>query len=147
MDWLLWLGLGALLVVAELLSMGLILLMLAGGAFAAAITATVTDNWVIEVVVALVVSTALLALVRPELVKKLHRGPELVLGTRKMIGLRAIAPGTISAHEPCQIKIDGELWTARPYDEFLVIQPGTTVEVLEVRGATAYVHPVPELEP
>src|SRR5262245_25282356 len=147
MDWLIWLGVGALLVVAELFSMGLILLMLAGGAFAAALTATVTDNWVIEVVVALVVSTALLRLVRPGLGKKFHLGPDLVLGTPKMIGLRAIAPGKISAHQPCQIKIDGELWTARPYDEYLVIEPGTTVEVLEVRGATAYVHPVPELEP
>jgi membrane protein implicated in regulation of membrane protease activity len=147
MDWLIWLGVGALLVIAEMFSLDLVLLMLAGGAFAGALTASVTDNWVIEAVVALVVAMALLGLVRPELVRKLHGGPELVLGTRKLIGERAIAPATISAHQPGQIKIDGELWTARPYDQYLVIEPGTTVEVLEIRGATAYVHPVPELEP
>lgn len=146
MDWLIWLGLAGVLVVAELFSLDLILLMLAVGAAAGALTATVADNIVIEAVVALVVSLALLGAVRPSMVKRLHQGPELVLGTRKLIGLRAIAPGRITAHSPGQIKIDGELWTAQPYDETLVIEPGTTVEVLEIRGATAYVHPLPELE-
>ncbi|MEP9383210.1 NfeD family protein [Nocardioides sp. KR10-350] len=146
MDWLVWLGLGALLIVAELFSLDLILLMLAGGALAGAVTAGFVDNIVIEAVVAMVVAFALLGVVRPGLLGRLHGGPELVLGTRKLIGLRAVAPGTISTHQPGQIKIDGELWTAQPYDEHLVIEPGTTVEVLEIRGATAYVHPVPELE-
>jgi len=145
-DWLIWLGLGGVLVVAELFSLDLVLLMLAGGAFAGALTGVFTDNVVIEAVVGLVVATALLGVVRPNMVRRLHNGPELVLGTRKLIGLRAVAPGRITAHAPGQIKIDGELWTAQPYDETLVIEPGTTVEVLEIRGATAYVHPLPELQ-
>ncbi|MEX0427153.1 NfeD family protein [Nocardioides sp. DS6] len=146
MDWLIWLGAGALLVVAELFSLDLILLMLACGAFAGAITGVFVDSVVLEAIVALVVAIGMLGVVRPSLVARLHHGPELILGTRKLLGCRAIAPGTISAHQPCQLKIDGELWTAQPYDEHLVIEPGTTVEVLEIRGATAYVHPVPELE-
>jgi len=146
MDWLIWLGAGALLVVAELFSLDLILLMLACGAFAGAITGAFTDSVVLEAVVALVVAIGMLGVVRPGLVARLHHGPELVLGTRKLLGVRAVTPGTMSAHQPCQIKIDGELWTAQPYDEHLVIEPGTTVEVLEIRGATAFVHPVPELE-
>lgn len=145
-DWLIWLGIVGVLVVAEMFSLDLVLLMLAGGAAAGAITGAFTDNVVIEIVVALVVSTALLGAVRPSMVQRLHRGPELILGTRKLIGLRAIAPGRITAHAPGQIKIDGELWTAQPYDETVVIEPGTTVEVLEIRGATAYVHPLPELK-
>ena len=43
------------------------------------------------------------------------------------------------------VKLAGETWTARPYDEDLVIPPGAKVEVFEIRGATAYVHPLPEL--
>ncbi len=37
MDWLLWVGIGLLFVVVEIVSLGLVLIMFAGGAFAAAI--------------------------------------------------------------------------------------------------------------
>ncbi|MFT4081819.1 MAG: NfeD family protein [Nocardioides sp.] len=146
MDWLIWVGAGALLVVAEMFSLDLVLLMLAGGAFAGAITAALTDNLVIEAVVALVVAMGLLAVVRPSLLGRLHTGPELMLGTRKLIGQHTVTPVRISAHEPGQIKIDGELWSAVPYDDSLVIEAGSAVEVFEIRGATAYVHPLPEIE-
>ena len=45
-----------------------------------------------------------------------------------------------------QVRINGELWTARPYDETEVIEPGATVDVFEIRGATALVHKVPTLD-
>ena len=45
-----------------------------------------------------------------------------------------------------RIKLAGEFWTAAPYDDTMAIEPGETVEVLEIKGATAYVHPVPRLE-
>ena len=38
-------------------------------------------------------------------------------------------------------------WALEHLDETLTIEPGETVEVLDIRGATAYVHPVPRLEP
>ena len=37
------------------------------------------------------------------------------------------------------MKLDGEIWTARAYDDDEVIEPGTRVQVLEIRGATALV--------
>ena len=52
----------------------------------------------------------------------------------------------ISALDHGRIKLAGEIWTAAPYDEHLVIEPGETVEVLQIRGATAYVHPIPRLD-
>ena len=48
---------------------------------------------------------------------------------------------------PGRIKAGGEIWTALPYDENVRIAPGETVEIFEIRGATAYVHPVGTLEP
>jgi membrane protein implicated in regulation of membrane protease activity len=98
------------------------------------------------VLVAVAASIAMLAVVRPGLARRLHTGPELVLGTARLIGVQAVTPVRLSAAEPGQLKIDGELWTAKPYDETLVIEPGQTVEVLQIRGATAYVHPLPTLE-
>ena len=38
---------------------------------------------------------------------------------------------------PGRIKLAGEIWTAPPYDEHLIIEPGETVEVLQIKGATA----------
>jgi len=89
---------------------------------------------------------ACLALVRPALVKRLHSGPELSLGHGKLVGQQGIVTERITGLEAGRIKLSGEIWSAKPYDETLTIEPGNTVEVLEIRGATAYVHPVPSLE-
>ena len=36
-------------------------------------------------------------------------------------------------------KIEGEVWTARAFDEDRIIEPGERVEVIQIRGATALV--------
>jgi membrane protein implicated in regulation of membrane protease activity len=38
-----------------------------------------------------------------------------------------------------QVKIGGEIWTARAYMDDQVIEPGTRVDVLKIEGATALV--------
>ena len=53
----------------------------------------------------------------------------------------------ITAMAPGRIRLAGEIWSAQPYDETHSIAAGETVEVFEIRGATAFVHPVPGLEP
>ena len=77
-----------------------------------------------------------------ELVKRLHNGPELTLGHGKLVGRRASSPSR-SPRQPGRVKLAGEIWSAAPYDDTSTIEPGETVEVFEIRGATAYVHPVP----
>jgi len=37
------------------------------------------------------------------------------------------------------VRIDGEVWTARSYDEDDIIEAGKRVQVIEIRGATALV--------
>jgi membrane protein implicated in regulation of membrane protease activity len=37
------------------------------------------------------------------------------------------------------VKLSGEIWTARAYDEDEVLEPGLRVTVMEIRGATALV--------
>ena len=139
--WAVWLALAAALGVAELFSLDLVLLMLAVGALAGMATSGLTDSVAVQLLVAVVASCAMLGVVRPGLARRLHGGPELVLGSAHLLGMQAVAAHEISAATPSQIKIDGELWTARPFDDSVVIRPGETVEVLEIRGATAYVHP------
>jgi len=141
-----WLGLAVLLGVAEMFSLDLVLAMLAAGAVAGMATSLVTNLLVVQFLVAIVTSLGMLALVRPNLVLKLQTGPDLRLGHAKLIGTQGTVTRTITALKPGEVKLSGQEWSAQPYDETLIIEPGETVEVLDIRGATAYVHPVPRLE-
>lgn len=141
-----WLGLVVLLGVAEMFSLDMVLAMLAAGAAAGLVTSLVTDLVLVQFLVAIVTSVGMLALVRPNLVAKLHTGPELRLGHAKLIGSQGTVTRTITALAPGEVKLSGQEWSAQPYDETLTIESGETVEVLDIRGATAYVHPVARLE-
>ena len=59
-------------------------------------------------------------------------------GTAALIGSRAVVLERVDA-DGGRVKIGGEIWSARPYDEDHVIEPGTRVEVLKIDGATALV--------
>ena len=143
--WAAWLGVAAVLGLAELVSLDLVLIMLAVGAIAGMVTAAIGAAVVVQVLVAGGAAVAMLALVRPSLVARLHQGPELRLGTSKLVGQRAVVTEQITGLSVGRIRLAGETWSAAPYDEHVTIEPGATVEVFEIRGATAYVHPVSEL--
>jgi len=139
--WETWLGLSILLAVAELLSLDLVLLMLAGGALVGVVTALFGAPFALQVLAATAASVAMLALVRPSVVRRLHSGPELTFGHAALVGRQGVVVDEVTGHGG-QIRIGGEIWTARAYDENDVIDAGATVEVFEIRGATALVHRV-----
>jgi membrane protein implicated in regulation of membrane protease activity len=87
----------------------------------------------------------MLSLVRPSVVKRLHSGPELRHGPAALVGTNGFVVEQVSSRAGL-VKIGGETWTARPYDEHVVIPAGAKVEVYEIRGATAFVGQVAELE-
>ena len=144
--WETWLGLTIALGVAEMFSLDLILGMLAVGAAVGMVLAIAGLPLEVTVLAALATSVAMLALVRPGVVKRLHSGPELALGHTKLVGTQAIVTSEISGLTTGRIKVSGETWSALPYDETLTIAEGETVEILQIKGATAYVHPVGRLE-
>lgn len=143
MDWLsdhlweTWLAAAILLGMAEMFSLDLFLAMLAVGALAGMGTALVTDAFVVQALVAAVVSLALLGVVRPSLARRLHGAPELTMGHARLVGERALVTEEISAHGG-RVRLAGETWTAASADD-TTIAAGAAVEVVEIRGATAYV--------
>lgn len=151
MEWLgdhllaVWLVLAVALGVAEMVSLNLVLIMIAVGALVGALAALASFPVALQILLAAGASTAMLSLVRPNIIKKLHTGPDLVMGTHKLVGQQAVVTEALSAHHPGRVKLAGEIWSACPYDESLTIASGQTVEVFAIRGATAYVHPVGEL--
>jgi membrane protein implicated in regulation of membrane protease activity len=80
--------------------------------------------------------------VRP-LVKRQLRprfGPQHRFGVAALIGRQARVVQEVTGHAG-RVRIGGEEWSARAYDETLVIPAGTTVDVIEIEGATALVYP------
>lgn len=142
--WALWLGAAMVLGVAELASLDLVLLMLAVGCLAGAGVAAAHLPFLVQALAAVVASVAMLALVRPSVVRRLHSGPALLHGAEALVGTEGFALTEVDARSG-QVKLGGEVWTARPYDDSAVIPSGARVQVFEIRGATAYVHEVPEL--
>lgn len=144
--WETWLMLAILLGVAEMFSLDLILVMLAAGALAGMVADLAGLPLPLQVLVAAGSSVAMLGLVRPSMVKRMHHGPELQLGHGKLVGTQGVVTEQITGTQVGRVRLGGEEWTAAPYDEHLTITPGETVEVLQIKGATAFVHPVPQLE-
>lgn len=145
--WQAWLGLAIVLGAAEMLTLDLLLLMFAVGAVVGMVAALLGAAVWLQALVAIGTAGATLALVRPALLKRLHNGPELQQGHTKLIGEQGMVTRAISGSESGQVKINGEVWTARPYDPTLVIEAGEQVEIFEIRGATAFVHPIASLPP
>ena len=144
--WQAWLGLGVLLGVAELFSLDLILIMLAVGAFAGMATAALdAPLW-----------CRCWSRPRPPSACSRWCAPAWCTGCTPAPSCHEPRPaGRPAGHRdpgaelarPRPGALGGELWSAAPYDENLRIAAGETVEVLQIRGATAYVHPVARLEP
>ena len=145
MDWLSdnlwagWVSLAVLFGALELVSLDLFLIMLAGGALVGAVTDLLGGPIELQVILALVTSVALLGLVRPSVVKRLHSGPTLKVGADALIGKRATVLRELSHGTPGRVKIGGDEWTAAPYDEDDRIEAGEVVDVVQIKGATAYV--------
>ena len=136
---LIWLIAGLGLAGAEALTGDMSLLMLSGGALAAA-----GSSWLLGLplwadgAVFLVVSVLLLALVRPVVRRRLTGGAGLLDPVKALEGKQALVLEPVSRHHG-QVKLDGEVWTARPYQDDEVYQPGDQVTVMHIDGATAVV--------
>jgi membrane protein implicated in regulation of membrane protease activity len=124
--WAVWMVLAVALGVAEMVSLNLVLIMVAVGAVVGALAALASFPVIIQVLLAAGASSAMLALVRPKLIMRLHQGPDLVSGMNKLVGQQAVVTEELSAHHPGRVKLAGEIWSACPYDESLTIAPRRT---------------------
>ena len=139
-SWVIWLIVAAVLGVAELLTTTLALGLIAAAGVAAAIAGAAGLGAPVQLIVFAVASAAGLVLVRPVAVRHLRQPPVLRTGTAALIGRSALVLEDVSAHSG-RVRIGGEEWSSRPYDETLVIPAGATVDVIEITGATAVVYP------
>ena len=138
--WVLWLIAAVVLAVGEIATMGFFLAPFAAGALVAALTSAAGAGTAINLIVFLVVSVVALGALRP-LARSHKRQPALSrTGTAALVGKHAMVLERIANDEGVGcVRLDGEVWTARAYDEDEVIEQGKRVQVIEIRGATALV--------
>ena len=134
-----WLIAAAALGVAEMLTTTLALGLVAVGALAAALAEALGGGPVAQVAVFVAVSLAGIVLIRPVALRRLQRRSTLRTGTAALVGRTGYVLADVTPHDG-RIRIGGEEWSARPYDETSVIPAGSTVDVLQIKGATALVH-------
>jgi membrane protein implicated in regulation of membrane protease activity len=138
-SWVWWLvgaaALGIPLVVTAMPEFG----MFAVGAVAAAATAGIGADIVVQVLVFVVVSVALIAVVRPIATRHRSTLPQLATGIDALKGKQAVVLERVDGSGSGRIKLAGEIWSARSLDADRAYEPGQEVDVVEIEGATAIV--------
>jgi membrane protein implicated in regulation of membrane protease activity len=138
--WVLWLIAAAILGLGEIATSGFFLAPFAVGALLAALISAAGAGTAISLIVFLGISIAALTALRPLARAHLKMPAQLRTGTAALVGRSATVVERIANHEGVGcVSIEGEVWTARAYDEDDVIEAGQRVQVLEIRGATALV--------
>lgn len=138
-DWLIWLIAAGALVVAETLSLGLVLIMFAGGALVAGGVAALGLGVGLQVLVFAIAAVGLLLVVRPIARRHLENTKELSrTGIEALVGRTATVLRTVDAQQG-RVKIGGDEWSAQSYDATQVLEVGRTVRVMEINGVTAVV--------
>jgi membrane protein implicated in regulation of membrane protease activity len=139
-SWIVWLILAAALGVAEVLTATLAFGLIAVAAVVAAITGAAGLGLPFQVAAFVVAGGAGLGLVRPIAMRHIKQPPLLRTGTSALVGRSALVLEEVTGHGG-RVRIGGEVWSARSYDESLDIPVGSTVDVFQIEGATALVHP------
>ena len=138
--WVVWAIVAVGLAIGEILTPGLFFLgPVALAAVLAAAVAAAGAGVGVELIVFIAAAIASLAFLRPIARRHLHMPARLRTGTSALVGAKGVALDRIDVHGG-RVKIGGETWTARAFDESQVIEPGARVDIVKIEGATALVY-------
>ena len=139
--WKLWLIIAGLFFVGEIATVGFLIFWFGIGALIAMIVSIFTTNIIIQTTIFLISSTILIFATKP-FVKKFADVKKTNTNVYSIIGKKALVIKTINPiHSVGQIKLNGEVWTAES-DNQQIIEEGTEVEILEIKGVKAIVKSV-----
>ena len=137
-DWVVWAVAAAVLAAGEAATAALVLGPVALAAAVAAIVAAAGAGVGIQVAAFILASVAALGVLRPIATRHMRLPAHMRTGSAALIGTSATVLERVN-RDGGRVKIGGEIWSARSYDEDEVIEPGDRVEVLKIDGATALV--------
>lgn len=138
-SWVIWLIAAGVLAGAELLTLDLVLLMLAGGALGGVAVAAVGLPVGLQLAAFVVVALGLLVFVRPLAKRHLtSRTPEQIDGAETYVGKVAVVTQRVD-HMDGRIRFGADDWSAVSQSREETFEVGSTVRVMQIRGATAVV--------
>jgi membrane protein implicated in regulation of membrane protease activity len=137
-DWVIWAVAAVILAAGEAASAALVLGPLALAAAVAAIVAAAGGGAAVQLIAFIVGSAAALLVLRPIARRHIKMPAHMRTGTAALVGCSATVLEQVD-RDGGRVKIGGEVWSARSYDDDQVIEPGDRVEVLKIDGATALV--------
>jgi len=140
MQWIAWLTAAAALGVAEFFTLTLAFGLLAAAAVVAAVVAGLGGPLLVQVLAFAITGATGLLIVRPIARRQMTHSPVVREGSDALIGKKAVVMEEVTAVRGL-IKLSGEEWSARAFDEYQVIPVGALVDVMEIEGATAIVYP------
>jgi membrane protein implicated in regulation of membrane protease activity len=134
----LWLVAGLVLLGAEVVTGTFVLLMLAGGALAAAAASLLGLGLIGSAALFAVVSVVLLAGRSPLRHRLERRTPHTPTRAEALVGGMATVVARVDGHGG-RVRIGDDEWSARAFDGAQVIEAGERVTVVRISGATALV--------
>jgi len=138
--WIVWVIVAAMLGVAELMTTTFALGIIAVGALVAAGAGAMGLGIPFQLLAFVVASAAGLGFVLPVARRHIKQPPLLKTGPAALVGRSARVLEEVTEHGG-RVRIGGEVWSARAYDESLIIPVGRVVDVMQIEGATALVYP------
>ncbi|TFC41993.1 NfeD family protein [Cryobacterium sp. TMT1-21] len=142
--WIVWLVLILLFVTMEMVTLDLTFLMIAAGSVGGLASALIWAPWWLQLIIAAVVSMALLFGIRPPLLRVLRRGGDPArTNVDALLGMDGRVVSTVGTSGGQVRLANGETWTSRlsPGLDRQVVEPGERVLVTAIDGATAVVIP------
>ncbi|HWI06251.1 MAG TPA: NfeD family protein [Solirubrobacteraceae bacterium] len=136
--WMFWILLAVVFAAGEIITLGFFLAPFAAGALLGAAADLAGAGAAVSILVFLISSGLFFGLLRPVARRHLRTPGQLRTGTAALVGKTAVVTQRVDAGSGA-VKLEGEVWTARPYDPDDVFEPGSRVNVMEIRGATALV--------
>ncbi len=140
--WVIWVIIAVALLIVEATTTAFVAVYFGVAAIAAAVVALLGGPPALQIVAFAVASLGGLYLTRPALKRAASSGPQLRTGVDAMRGRKGVVTKAIAELEPGQVRIDGDIWSARSFFDGETIEVGTKVEVVEIKGVTAMVLPV-----
>lgn len=137
-EWVLWMVAAGLLAAGEMFTLGFFLGPIAIAAVLSAVVALAGGGFALQWIVFIVASLGSLLVLRPVARRHLRTPASIRTGTAALVGGTATVLERVDRNGG-QIKLGGETWSARAYDEDAAFEPGARVEVLKIEGATALV--------
>jgi membrane protein implicated in regulation of membrane protease activity len=136
--WVIWMVAAGLLAIGEILTLSFFMGPIAVAAVLAGLAALLGAGMAIQLVVFIAASVASLVVLRPVARRHLVTPAKIRTGTAALVGARAVVLERVDGSGG-SVKLAGEVWSARTYDEDEVLEPGARAQVMQIEGATALV--------